>query len=136
MTNVTGPDEPCNVSREVRPPKAVDDVCACGEVSVMSGGENCWLFVKVNDYFMMTLWIPPPKVTILLEDIFGVAQECSIGESWWMFHGDKPFTNVAQMVISSAGSIGLGEQVVGEWGFVGSDIGDANGANGVGKVCQ
>ena len=41
LTDVTDPDEPCNVSREVRPPKVVDDVCTCCEVSVMSGGENC-----------------------------------------------------------------------------------------------
>ena len=25
---MTGPDEPCNVSGELKPPKALDDVCA------------------------------------------------------------------------------------------------------------
>ena len=34
LTYVTGPDEPCDAGGEVRPPKVVDDVCACGEVSV------------------------------------------------------------------------------------------------------
>ena len=57
LTYVTGPDEPCNVSGEVRPPKVVDDVCTCGKVSVMPGGvvsrsKNCWSFVTVDDYFM------------------------------------------------------------------------------------
>ena len=47
LTYVAGPYEPCDVGGEVRPPKAVGDVCLCGEVSVMSGsvvssGENCW----------------------------------------------------------------------------------------------
>ena len=37
LTYVAGPYKPCDVGREVRPPKAVDDVCSCGEVSVMSG---------------------------------------------------------------------------------------------------
>ena len=58
LTYVTGPNEPCDVGGEVRPPKAVDDVCSCGEVSMMSGGvvssgENCWSVVAVYDYFMM-----------------------------------------------------------------------------------
>ena len=117
LTNVTGPDEPCNVSGEVRPPKVVDDVCPCSEVSmmssgVMSSGEDCWSLVAVDRYFMMTLWIPPPKATILLEEVFGVAQKCSVcgvGESWRMFGGTEPFMNMAQMVFGSAGSIGLGE---------------------------
>ena len=62
---MTGPDEPCNVGGKGRPPKVVDDVCACWEVSMMSGGDkNCWSFVTINDYFMTTLQIPPPKVTI------------------------------------------------------------------------
>ena len=69
LTYVTGPDEPCDVGGEVRPPKAVDDVCLCGEVSVMSGGvvgssENSWSFVTVYDHFMMTLQIPLPKMAI------------------------------------------------------------------------
>ena len=122
LTNVTGPGKPCNVGGEVRPPKVVGDVCMCGKVSVMSGGKNCWSFVTVNHYFMMTLQIPPPKVTIHLEEVFGVAQEC-IGESWRMFHQDKPFVNMAQMVVSSAGSIRSGEQVIGEWGFVRDGLG-------------
>ena len=112
LTNVTGPDKPCDVGREVRPPKAVNDVCMCGEVSVMSGGENCWPFVAVNDYFMTTLWIPPPKTAIHLEEVFSIAQEfgiCSIGESQRMFGGVKPFANMSQMVVGTAGSIGLGE---------------------------
>ena len=69
LTYVTGPDEPCDVGGEVRPPKAVDDVCSCGEVSVMSGGvvgssENFRSFVAVYDHFMMTLRIPLPKMAI------------------------------------------------------------------------
>ena len=96
LTYVTGPDEPCDVSREVRPPKVINDVCMCGEVSMMSSGENCWPFVTVNDYFMMTLWIPPPKMAILFEEVFGIMQECGIsgiGQSQRTFSGVKPFTN-------------------------------------------
>ena len=99
---VTGPDEPCDISGEVRPPKAVNDVCTCGKVSVMSGSENCWLFVAVDDYFMTTLRIPSPKVTILLEEVLGVTQECGVGESQGMFGGAEPFVNMAQMVVGSA----------------------------------
>ena len=117
LTYVTGPNEPCNVGREVRPPEAVNDVCAYGKVSVMSGsivsgGKNPWLFVAVDDYFMTTLQIPSLKVTILLEEVLGVTQECSVcgvGESWRTFGGVKPFVNTSQMVIGAAGSIGLGE---------------------------
>ena len=106
-----------NVGGEVRPPKAADDVCSCGEVSMMSGGvvgssENCWLFVAVNDYFMTTLQIPLPKMAIHLEDVFGIVQEsgvCSIGESQRTFSGLKPFMNALQMVVGMVGSIGLGE---------------------------
>ena len=72
LTYVTGPDEPCDVGREVRPPKAVNDVCSCGEVSMMSSGENCQSFVTVNDYFMTTLRIPLPKTAIHLEEVFGI----------------------------------------------------------------
>ena len=92
LTYVTGPDEPCNVGREVRPPKAVNDVCACGKVSVMPSSENCWSFVTVDDYFMMTLWIPLPKMAIHLEEVFSIAQEsgiCSIGESRRTFDGRR-----------------------------------------------
>ena len=129
---MTGPDESCNVGREVRPPKAVNDVHSCCKVSVMSssivsGGENCWLFVTVNHYFMMTLQIPLPKMAIHLEEVFGIAQEsgvCGIGESQRMFGGLKPFTNTLQMVIGSVGSIGLVEKVVGEWSLVRDGVGD------------
>ena len=121
LTYVTGPDEPCDVGGEVRPPKAVDDMCPCGEISVMSSGENCQSFVVVDDYFMMTLQIPSPKTAIYLEEVFGVLQEggvCGIGKSRRTFSGLEPFANVSQMVIGMAGSIGLGEKVVGEWWFV------------------
>ena len=108
LTYVTGPDEPCDVGGEVRPPKAVDDVCACGKVSVMSGGvvsgsENCWPFVAVNDYFMMTLWIPLPKTAIHLEEVFGIAQGSgiwSIGESQRTFGGLEPFVNAVGSIRS------------------------------------
>ena len=112
LTNVTGPDEPCDVGGEVRPPKVVDDVCMCGEVSIMSSSENCWSFVAVDDNFMMTLQIPPPKATILLEEVLSVVQKysvCGVGESWGTFGGAKPFANAAQMVIGSVGSIRSGE---------------------------
>ena len=110
----------------VRPPKVVSDVCPCGEVSMMSGGvvssgKNCWSFVTVNDYFTTTLWIPSPKMAIDLEKVFGVLQEggvSGIGESQRMFGGLEPFVNASQMVVSAAGSIGLGEKVVGERWFV------------------
>ena len=110
LTYVAGPDKPCDVGREVRPPKAVDDVCSCGKVSMMSGGvvsssKNCWSFVTVNDYFMMTLQIPSPKTAIYLEEVFGVPQEhgvCGIGKSWRMFGGLEPFANTSQMVIGVA----------------------------------
>ena len=74
LTYVAGPYEPCDVGGEVRPPKVVDDVCSCGKVPVMSGGivssgENCWLFVAVDDYFMTTLRIPSPKTAIYLEEV-------------------------------------------------------------------
>ena len=135
LTYVAGPDEPCDVGREVRPPKVVDDVCSCGEVSVMSGGivssgENCWSFVTVDDYFMMALWIPFSKTAIYLEEVFSIPQEssiCGIGESWRTFSGLKPFANVAQMVISVTGSIRLGEKVIGKWWFV---------RDGDGNVCR
>ena len=120
---MAGPYEPCDVSGEVRPPKAVDDVCSCREISVMSGsvvsgGENCQSFVAVDDYFMTTLQIPSPKTAIDLEKVFNVPQEggiSGIGESRRTFAGLEPFSNASQMVISMAGSIGSGEKVVGEW---------------------
>ena len=127
LTYVAGPDEPCNVGREVRPPKVVDDVCSCGEVSLMSGGENCWSLVAVDDYFMTPLRILSPKMAIYLEEVFGIPQEsgiCGVGESQRMFSGLKPFANMSQMVISVAGSIGSGEKVIGEQWFVGDDIRD------------
>ena len=73
LTYVAGPDKPCDVGGEVRPPKVVNDVCSCGKVSMMSGsivsgGENCWSFVAVDDYFMTALWIPFPKMAIYLEE--------------------------------------------------------------------
>ena len=134
LAYVAGPYEPCDVGGEVRPPKAVGDVCSCGKISVMSGGvvsssENCRSFVAVDGYFMTTLWIPSPKMAIHLEEVFGVPQEgsvCSIGESWRMFGGLKPFVNASQMVIGMAGSIRSGEKVIGEQWFVG---------DGVGNVC-
>ena len=97
LTYVTGPDKPCDVGRQVRPPKVVDDVCSCRKVSMMSGGvvsssENCWPFVTVDDYFMMTLQIPFPKTAIHLKEVFGIAQEsgiCHIGESWRTFRDRK-----------------------------------------------
>ena len=132
LTYVTGPDKPCDVSGEVRPPKAVDDVCSCGEVSMMSSSivsssKNCWSFVTVNDYFMTTLQIPLPKMAIHLEEIFGISQEssvCGIGESQRTFSGLKPFADALQMVIGSAGSIGSREMVIGEQRFVGDGVKD------------
>ena len=120
LTYVAGPYEPCNVGGEVRPPKAVNDVCSCGKISMMSDGvvsssENCWLFAAVDDYFMTTLWIPSPKMAIYLEEVFGVLQEGSIsgiGESQRTFGGLEPFMNASQMVVGMAGSIGLGEKVI------------------------
>ena len=126
LAYVAGPYEPCDVGGEVRPPKAVDDVCSCGEVSVMSGGENCWSFVAVDDYFMTTLQIPSPKTAIDLEKVFGVLQEggvCGIGESWRTFGGLEPFVNALQMVVGTVGSIGSGEEVIGERWFVGDSVG-------------
>ena len=64
LTYVAGPDEPCDVSGEVRPPKVVNDVCSCGEVSMMSGDENRWPLVAVDNYFMTTLRMPLPKTFI------------------------------------------------------------------------
>ena len=95
LTYVTGPDEPCDVGREVRPPKAVDDVCSCHKVSMMSSGvvssgENRWPFFAVNDYFMTALRIPLPKTAIYLEEVFGILQEssvCGIGKSQRMLGG-------------------------------------------------
>ena len=127
LAYVAGPYEPCDVGGEVWPPKAVDNVCSCGEISMMSGGENCWSFVAVNDYFMATLWIPSPKMAIDLEEVFGILQEssvCGIGESWRTFGGLKPFANTSQMVVSAAGSIGSGEKVIGDRWFVGDGVGD------------
>ena len=94
---------------------------------VVSGSENCWPFVAVDDYFMMTLQIPLPKMAIHLAEEFSMVQEsgiCSIGESWRMFSGVEPFTNAAQMVVGVVGSIGWGEKIVGEWGFVRDGVGD------------
>ena len=116
LTYVAGPYEPCDVGGEVWPPKAVNDVCPCGEVSVMpgsvvSGGENCWSFVAVDDDFMTTLQIPSPKTAIDLEEVCGLLQEssvCGIGESWRTFSGLKPFANTSQMVVSVAGEDQIG----------------------------
>ena len=132
LTYVTGPYEPCDVGREVRPPKVVDNVCSCGKVSMMSGGimssgKNCWSFVTVNDYFMMALWIPFPNTAIYLEEVFSVLQEgsvCGIGESQRTFSGLEPFTNASQMVIGTAGSIGSEEKVIGERWFVSDSVRD------------
>ena len=113
LAYVAGPYEPCDVGGEVRPPKAVNDVCSCGEVSVMSSGKNCWSFVAVNNYFMMTLRIPSPKTAIELEKVLGVPQEggvSGIGESRRMFGALEPFANTSQMVVGAAGSIGSGER--------------------------
>ena len=118
LTYVAGPYEPCNVGSKMRPPKVVGDVCPCGEVSMMSSGKNCWLFVAVDDYFVTTLWIPSPKTAIYLEEVFGVLQEgsvCVIGKSQRTFGGLEPFLNVSQMVVGMVGSIGSGEKVIGEW---------------------
>ena len=79
---------------------------------MMSSGENCWSLVTVDDYFMMALQIPPPKVTILLEEALGIVQKCSvcgIGDSQKTFHGDESVTNTVQMVINSLEFIGLWE---------------------------
>ena len=76
---------------------------------------------------MMTLQMPPPKVAILLEEVFGIAQECSrcgIGQSQRIFRCAEPFMNMSQMVASLVGFIRLGEQVIGEWGFVGDSFGN------------
>ena len=127
LAYVAGPYEPCDIGGEVWPPKVVDDVCSCREISVMSsgivsGGENCWSFVTVNDYFMMTLRIPSPKTAVHLEEVFGVPQEgsvCGISESRRTIGGLEPCANASQVDVSSAGSIGSGEKVVGEGWFVG-----------------
>ena len=127
LTYVTGPYEPCDVGGEVRPPKAVNDVCSCGEVSMMSGGKNCPSFVAVDDYFVTTLRIPLPKMAIHLEEIFSIPQESGvygIGESRRTFGGLKPFTNTSQTVVGAAESIRTGEKVIGEWWFVGDGVGD------------
>ena len=126
LTYVTGPNKPCDVGGEVRPPKVVNDVCLCHEVSMMSGGivsggENCRLFFTVDNYFMTTLWIPLPQTAIYLEEVFGIPQEsgvCGIGESWRTFGGLEPFANASQMFVGLAGSIGLGEKVLSEQWFV------------------
>ena len=127
LAYVAGPYEPCDVGGEVRPPKVVNDVCSCGEVSVMSGGENCWSFVAADDYFMTTLQIPSPKTTIGLEEVFGVPQESGvsgIGKSRRTFGGLEPCANASQMVVGTAGSIGSGEKDVCERWFVGDGVGD------------
>ena len=134
LAYVGGPYEPCDVGGEVWPPKVVDDVCSCHEISVMSGGvvsggENCWSFVTVYDYFMMTLRIPSPKMAIDLEEVFGVPQKggiSGIGEFRRTFSGLEPFVNALQMVVGAAGSIGSGEKVVGEQWFVGDGVGDVS----------
>ena len=62
-----------------------------------------------------------------MEEVFGIVQEsgiCGIGESQRMFSGLKPFANVSQMLIGMAGSMGLGEKVVGEQWFVEDRVGD------------
>ena len=132
LTYVAGPYKPCNVGGKVGPPKVVNYVCPCGEVPVVSGcvvssGENCWLFVAVDDYFMTTLRIPSPQMAIDLEKVFSVPQEggvCGIGEFRRMFGGLEPFANASQMVIGVAGSVGSGEKVIGEQWFVGDGVRD------------
>ena len=127
LAYVAGPYEPCDIGGEVWPPKVVDDVCSCHKISVMSGGENCWLFVAVDDYFMTTLRIPSPKMAIELEKVFGVPQEgsvCGIGEPRRTFSGLEPLANVSQMVVTAAGSVRSGEKVVCERWFVGDGVRD------------
>ena len=127
LAYVAGPYEPCDVGGEVRLPKVVNDVCSCGEVSMMSGGENCWSFVAVDDYFMTTLRIPSPKTAIDLEKVFGVPQKggvSRIGESRRTFGGLEPLANASQMVVGAVRSVGMGEQVVGKRWFVDDGIGD------------
>ena len=43
-----------------------------------------------------------------------------------MFGGLKPFANALQMVVSTVGSIGSGEKVIGEQWFVGNGVGDVS----------
>ena len=132
LTYVTGPDKPCNVSGEVRPPKVVNDVCSCHEVSVMSSGvmsssENFWSLVTVDDYFMMTLWVLLPQMAIHLEEVFGISRKrgiCGIGESQRTFGGLEPFAKALQIVVGVAGSIRSGEKVIGEWWLVSDGVGD------------
>ena len=83
LAYVAGPYEPCDVGGEVRPPKAVGDVCSCGKVSMMSGdvvssSENCWSFVAVDDDFMTTLQISSPKMAIYLEEVFSILDRKSV----------------------------------------------------------
>ena len=113
LAYVAGPYEPCDVGGEVWPPKAVDDVCFCCEISVMSGGENCWSLVAGDNYFMTTLRIPSPQTAIDLEEVFSIPQKggiSGIGESRRMFGALEPFANTSQMVVGAAGSIGPGER--------------------------
>ena len=132
LAYVAGPYEPCDIGGEVWPPKAVNDVCSCREISMMSGGavsggENCRSFVAVDDYFVTTLWIPSPKTAIYLEEVFGVPQEggiSGIGKSRRTFGGLEPLANASQMVVGAAGSVGTGEQVVGKRWFVGDSVRD------------
>ena len=61
------------------------------------------------------------------EEVFGVPQEggvSGIGKSRRTFGGLEPFANTSQMVVSMVGSIGSGEKVVGERGFVGDCVRD------------
>ena len=123
LAQVTGSDQPGNVSGEVRPPKVIYYVGSCRKVtmmpsSIVGNGEDSWLFVQFNDDLMIPLWIPPPKAAILQEEVQGIVDKCSIsflGEVSWSAQGSEPITDTSQMLICFTRFVGSGEGVVGQW---------------------
>ena len=74
LAQVTGSGKPGDVSGEMRPPKAIDDVGSCRKVAMMpscivGGGKDCQSFVWFNDNLVIPLWISPPKAAILQEEV-------------------------------------------------------------------
>ena len=93
LAQVTGSDEPGNVSGEIRPPKVIYYVGSCHKVAMMpscivGGGKDHRLFIGFNDDLMIPLQIFPPKVAILQEEV-----QCGLDE-----HGIHFLSEVSRLV--------------------------------------
>ena len=122
LAQVTGSDKPGDVGGEMRPPKSIDYVGSCCKVammpsSVVGSGEDHRSFIWYDDDLVIPLWISPPKVAVLQEEVGGVAGKCStsfLGQVRWLAQGNEPIADVSQTLVRFARLIGSGEGVVGQ----------------------